>query len=174
MFKKKSVEVGNYDGGSPNGVSYKSREFTVSIRPNGSKRVQFDCSDAVEPSLTKQSEKDACDINNIVRMHMRNGEDPARYPVLLSASVADFSEVGDYHSALNEVVAAQEAFYSLPAELRTRFDNDPGKLLDFINDDRNRDKAIEYGLIPKPEVTVPVDPVPASGSKKKSEEDDAE
>ena len=115
-----------------------------------------------EPSLTIQSAKDECDINLIVANAERG---------MLSASMinqrepryGDFSELGDYQSALNQVMAAQTMFAELSAEVRRRFDNDPAKLLEFVGDAENRAEAIKLGLVPAPEVNAGLDqaPVPA-------------
>jgi len=64
----------------------------------------------------------------------------------------DFTGISDYHSALNQITAAQQGFMQLPAELRSRFDNDPGKLLEFLGDEKNLDEAIKLGLVD------PIDP----------------
>jgi hypothetical protein len=39
----------------------------------------------------------------------------------------------------------------LPAELRARFENDPAKLIEFIDNSENLDEAINLGLVNKPE-----------------------
>lgn len=38
----------------------------------------------------------------------------------------------------------------LPATLRREFDNDPVKLLAFLQDENNRDRAIQLGLVNAP------------------------
>lgn len=111
-------------------------------RSNGTLRV---ISANNQPSMTIQSEKDFCDINKIVSRFKTTG---------LMTNLAkglpqqgDFTQVTDYHSALNQVIAAQDAFMALPAAVRKRFANDPGQLLSFVEDPQNRAEAIQLGLI---------------------------
>ena len=106
-----------------------------------------------EPSLAQQHFKDECDINNILRQFNISGMLPANP---LSPRYGDFSGIGDYQSALNAVIAAEDQFMALPANIRARFDNDPAQLIDFISDESNRSEAEKLGLleIPKTESTV--------------------
>jgi len=110
------------------------------------------CEDA---SLAQQQFKDECDINNIMEKFGITGLIPQ---TPLSPSYGDFSGVGDYHSALNAVIAAEEQFEALPAKMRARFDNDPSKLIAFIEDEANRPEAEKLGLVnPKPVLSIPVE-----------------
>lgn len=98
------------------------------------------CSD---PSLAQQQFRDESDINNILRQFNITGQLPAAVQI---PQYGDFTEVTDYHSALNLVQKADEAFMGLPAHIRARFDNDPGALLDFVNDEANRAEAEKLGI----------------------------
>ena len=101
------------------------------------------CSDE---TLTQQQFKEESDINEIVRRFGLTGQMPENVNL---PRYGDFTEVTDFQSALNLVLQAEDEFMRLPAELRARFQNDPGALLDFVHDDRNRDEAIKLGLIEK-------------------------
>lgn len=104
-----------------------------------------------DESKTQQQFKEEVDINTIVRRFGLTGEMPSDIRV---PQYGDFSNVVDYQSALNAVIAADESFMSMPAEVRSRFANDPQKLLEFLAVDSNRDEAIKLGLVTKPpEVT---------------------
>ena len=59
----------------------------------------------------------------------------------------DFTTVADFHAAQNIIAEATQSFDLLPAALRKRFDNDPAKLLEFLEDDSNREEAIKLGLV---------------------------
>lgn len=96
---------------------------------------------------TQQNFRDECDINVIVERFGLTGELPQSLSVPQSG---DFSGVTDYHSAMNVVAAADAAFMELPGALRARFENDPGRLLAFLNDEKNRAEAVELGLVVKP------------------------
>ena len=106
-----------------------------------------------DPSLAQQHMKDECDINVIVERFGVTGQLP-QSPV--SPSYGDFSGVTDYHSALNQINATMDDFMALPAKLRVRFDHDPVKLLEFLNNEDNRSEAIELGLIDGQPVAQPI------------------
>lgn len=97
-----------------------------------------------EPTLAQQHARDETDINTIVRRFGLTGELPSNVRV---PQYGDFTHTTDYHSAMNAVLAANEAFMQLPADLRTRFNNDPGALVDFVSDDNNRAEAEKLGLV---------------------------
>jgi phage internal scaffolding protein len=99
-----------------------------------------------EPSLAQQHYKDECDINTILQKFNITGLLP-QSP--LSPRYGDFSGIGDYHTALNRVIAAQDEFEGLPAQIRARFDNDPAKLIEFLGNENNRAEAEELGLVEK-------------------------
>lgn len=61
--------------------------------------------------------------------------------------VHDFSDAADFQHSMNRVIVAQEAFNSLSAETRHYFHNDPSRLITFLSDDKNYDKAVEFGFI---------------------------
>ena len=67
----------------------------------------------------------------------------------LSPRYGDFTGIGDYHTAMNRVIAVQDEFEALPAPIRARFDNDPSKLIEFLDDEVNRPEAEELGLVEK-------------------------
>jgi phage internal scaffolding protein len=99
-----------------------------------------------EPSLAQQHFKDECDINNILRQFNITGLLPESP---LSPRYGDFSGISDYHTALNRVIAAQDEFEALPAQIRARFDNDPSKLIEFLENSENRPEAESLGLVDK-------------------------
>jgi len=99
-----------------------------------------------EPSLAQQHFRDECDINNILRQFNITGLLPESP---LSPRYGDFTGIGDYHTALNRVIAAQDEFEALPAEIRARFGNDPAQLIEFLENSENRPEAEELGLVEK-------------------------
>jgi phage internal scaffolding protein len=99
-----------------------------------------------EPTLAQQHHKDECDINYILQKFNVTGLLPS---VPLSPRYGDFTGIGDYHTALNRVIAAQGEFDALPAQIRARFDNDPSKLIEFLENEKNRPEAEELGLVEK-------------------------
>lgn len=99
-----------------------------------------------EPTLAQQHFKEECDINTILHRFNITGLLPE---APISPRYGDFTGIGDYHTALNRVIAAQEEFEALPAQIRARFENDPAQLIEFLNDEANRSEAVELGLIEK-------------------------
>lgn len=112
-------------------------------------------------SLTKQSFKDECDINNILKKYQNTGL--ITHVQEARSGYGDFTAVTDYQSALNAVLEAQDAFLELPAQIRERFNNDPTEFVAFIDDPRNANAAIELGL--KPRVDANVTALGAPGSQ---------
>lgn len=115
--------------------------------------------------MAQQQFKDDADINRIVERYGVTGELPADVKVPLPD---EFYEVADFQSALNVVLEGERAFMEMPADVRRRFDNDPGKFLEFVHDDKNRDEARSLGLlVPEPKAPEPTlvkvvqDPPPA-------------
>jgi phage internal scaffolding protein len=106
-----------------------------------------------DPSLAQQHMKDECDINIIVERFGVTGQLPVK---AIEPSYGDFSGVSDYHTALNKIKAADEAFMALPAKLRAKFDHDPNALLNFLENEANKDEAIELGLIDGEPVAQPI------------------
>lgn len=97
-----------------------------------------------DPSLAQQQFKEETDVNYIVDRYTRTGELP---PGSQIPQFGDFTGVSDYHSALNLVRQSQEEFMSLPPAVRSRFENDPGKLLDFLTDDKTAQKRLSSVLL---------------------------
>lgn len=101
-----------------------------------------------DPTLTKQSFAEECDINTIVERFNITGELPTN---IRMPEYRDFAEVTDYHTALNAIAQARESFDAMPANVRARFHNDPEQFVDFCNDPGNRDEAKKMGLlVPEP------------------------
>ena len=98
-------------------------------------------------SMTKQSYKKETDAKEIVKKFQRTGylENMSN----LEAFYGDFTEVNDYKSAMDAVRGAETAFNELPSAVRNYFDNDPDKLVQFVNEPKNYEKAIELGILDK-------------------------
>ncbi len=115
-----------------------------------SQETGLECKD---PSLAQQHMKDECDINVLVERFGVTGQLPT---TPLEPSYGDFSGVTDYHTALNAIRASEEAFMALPAKIRAKFDHDPNALLQFLQNESNRDEAIQIGLIDGKPVVEPI------------------
>lgn len=112
-----------------------------------------------EEPRTKQSFKEECDINNIMRKYLQGAPIPANVRV---GRYGDFSTGVDYLEAQAVILMAREQFGALPSKVRERFNNDPAMMLDFVGNPANIDEARKLGLL-KLEQAVPapvVVPVP--------------
>lgn len=125
-------------------------------------KVKVDFSN--DSGKTKQAFVDECDINNIMKKYDRVGGmvDPVQ-AARRQAIFGDFSGFGDFQDMHNKIIAAREAFGTLAASVRDRFQNDPAEVLRFLQDVNNREEAIRIGLIPKPDVAAPASS-PAAGA----------
>lgn len=131
-----------------------TNKFGTRYAPRPSEGLTF-----TKSTHTQQHFKDDCDINNIMNKFMKTGVIPQLQPS--SFNFVDAGESLTYHEAMTFVAQAQEDFYDLPAHLRKLFDNDPGKMLAFVEDAENYEQAIALGLIAKPEAsTIEDDEVP--------------
>ncbi|UOF81149.1 scaffold protein [Microviridae sp.] len=108
------------------------------------------------PSMTSQEFKDDCDINKISARHRENN---MPLPVSQLQSFSDVSEIPSFAEAMEIVTDAKRAFMSLPAKFRDRMNNDPQKMLDFVNDPQNHEEARVLGLLKPPSVEVPKAPI---------------
>lgn len=123
-------------------------------RPSGSRRVQMHLP---SESSVEQTHARETDINKMVARYQKTGVLPQ---VIMAPSYGDFAGVGDYHDAQNRLIDANSNFMKLPADLRSLFDNDAGKLVDFVLDVDNREEAIELGLVEPDETSLPEAPPP--------------
>lgn len=95
-------------------------------------------------SRTQQGFKEECDINTLVERFGLGYQMPENFR---RPTYGDFSDVYDFHSAANAIAQARETFESLPAHLRERFANDPGRFVDFCNDPESIPELQRMGLI---------------------------
>ncbi len=127
-------------------------------------RVQLDCS---KDGKTQQQFRRECDINHILAKFNKTGVINDAILNKRQQIFADVTEIGDFQSSQNKILAARDAFDTLPSHIRTRFGNNPGTLLDFCADPGNKEEAIELGIIrgpdnlpPAPEPDPPAEPPP--------------
>lgn len=121
-----------------------------------------DCSKDVR--LTSQAPREDVDINKIVKRMEAGMLVDSR--ILREGVYEDVSDLSDLSSAIIKVQKAWDDFMELPASVRERFDNNPTKLVDFLNDSKNRQEAIDLGLVNKPEPVNPASIPPVTGENK--------
>lgn len=118
-------------------------------RENGT----FSCSRVLDPTVvTEQANKDIVDIKRMMKKYRKTGMLKQRVD---ECSYGDYTNAVDFHEAHNRLIAAQNDFKKVPAKIRKRFDNDIGKLLDFIQDEANAQECVDLGLRPISVLKVP-------------------
>ncbi len=101
--------------------------------------IKFDHSKA----MTKQIFKNECNINSIMAKFQKTGmiEHYAKHG-------ASYGEVPScsLHEAMNLVADSENTFNELPSSIRKRFNNNPEEFLQFFEDPKNQEEAIQLGL----------------------------
>lgn len=120
----------------------------------------------VRPTLTKQSFKDECDINVIVKRFGIGYDIPSSFRL---PQFGDFTGLDSFEDAANAIAVANEQFDMLPAAIRSRFSNDPAAFVDFVTNADNLDDVIAMGLAPerpsKPSDAVDTPATPLQAAK---------
>lgn len=120
----------------------------IEVRKNGRKRVKVMFHDkdgkALDKILTKQSFVEECDINTIVNRHKKSGT----LPLLPDPNhrYGDFSNIGTFQDVQMKLFEAEDLFMAQSAKIRSMFDNDYVKYIEFIDNPENREEAIKLGL----------------------------
>lgn len=109
--------------------------------------------ECLDESLTDQSGKEDADINTLIKRFGVTGTVPVLDRVPLQS---DFVGVIDYHSAMNTLLAADDTFMELPADLRSRFNHSPHEFLNFCSNPANRDEMIKLGLVIPEKAAKPI------------------
>lgn len=94
--------------------------------------------------FTEQSHKREADVNEIIKKYDKTGliSNVSRFEAKFGDLTGD-----DFKTMQDKITGAINQFNSLPSEIRNRFNNNPGELLRFMENENNRDEAIELGLI---------------------------
>lgn len=96
------------------------------------------------PGRTKQSFKEECDINTLMAKYLKTGHmDHVNQALPRFECVSDH----DFQSAQNLIADAKSMFENIPSAVRARFENNPGKLLDWVHDPKNVQEAASLGFL---------------------------
>ena len=90
---------------------------------------------------TKQSFKDACDINKILKKAAKVGS--LSHLEKHGAHYGDYSDMPDLLEAQERLAAGQAVFRELPSAVRRDFGNDPSRFFAFVNNPANEGKLRE-------------------------------
>jgi len=133
-------------------------EKIITIRPNGTKKVS---SKNNHPTRTQKQHRDDVDVNNIMAKYKRTGQITHLRNAQQGAYVDLTKLPHSYQQSLDIIKKAEDTFMSMPSEVRTRFDNNPQQLINFLKDKKNNEEAIKLGLIEAPKQGPPnLDPKP--------------
>lgn len=108
-----------------------------------------------DPTLAQQQFAEEVDINTIVERFGLTGQLPVDQRVPINA---EFLDIMDYRSALDQLREADEAFMAFPANIRERFSNDAGKFVDFVSDPANLQQCRDWGIANPAPPAPPPDP----------------
>ena len=114
--------------------------------------------------MTAQEFKEESDINTIID-RFGIGENPIEAQRWVTdVDIADAPN--NYQDVMNQLNAARDQFMSLPARVRSRFENDPAKFVNFVSDASNLEEMISLGLAERrePPPQVPAEPAGTGSS----------
>lgn len=97
-----------------------------------------------EVSRTKQSFRDECDVNLIVKNHGRNGV--VSHFNGAEPSFGDYTEAVDLKAAMDRVFEANETFASLPSAVRRVAGESPVEMLAMLQDPDGANDLVDAGL----------------------------
>lgn len=153
----RALDTSNYE---PNPKISTRYDYKTIARPE----VDFPSEDPNSKSITNQSDRDGADINLIMAKYEKTGLiTDAITGAQRQPQYGDFTEVGDFYTNQIKIARVNQAFSALPAHIRSRFQNDPQSLINFLSDPQNDAEAIKLGLKPKPSDPA-VTPEPNPGS----------
>ncbi|AXL15257.1 internal scaffolding protein [Microviridae sp.] len=99
----------------------------------------------VGESRARQSMKDECDINNIMKRYQKTGL--ISHLKTYQGQYGEFADI-NFHEAMNAVASAQSMFETVPSRIRALFNNDPGRFIEFATDPANLPELRKLGLAP--------------------------
>ncbi len=91
----------------------------------------------------QQQFKQDCDINTIMQRFQKDGITDHVNKHQLEYG---FATPVQYHQAMNIITAADSMFNDLPSSLRNEFSNNPQAFLEFVQDEKNAERAQELGI----------------------------
>lgn len=117
-------------------------------RPNGSLNLET-VNNA--PSMTDQQYAEDCDANTVIERFTRTGQ--LTHMAQHQGQYMDLASMPDFQSAMETVGKAKSMFEELPAFIREKFHQKPELFVEYLNNPKNDDEAIELGLKVKIEKT---------------------
>lgn len=134
------------------------------------KRVALDLGKVLK---TDQSFKKMCDINSIVKNYQKTGILSHQKEKL--GQYIDNTKIPSLMDAQVLLRDAKEAFLSLPSDMRKLMDHDPTKLVEFIQNPKNKQMLLDNGILEKKVAEIPKEiqdkPKPEAAVSKKPQDE---
>jgi len=120
------------------------------------------------PELTVQNDRQAADINVILRKYKQTGiVDSLRNADMIFKDVSEFTDLTD---AFGQARVAEKAFMKLPSKVREVFNHDVAQWLDAAHDPEKINELVAKGIIEDPQASsqvagstqAPAPPAPTS------------
>lgn len=105
--------------------------------------TRTDCQKA-DDKRTERSHQKSCDIHEIMRKTVKTGVQ--QHVSKHEGTYGDYLGVPEYQEAQNQIAAAKSMFESIPAEIRSKFDNRPEAFIDWIQNENNKDEIQKAGF----------------------------
>lgn len=109
------------------------------------------------PSMAKQEFKAECDINNIIKQFSATGMIRHVSARAAEGRYEDLPDPQEFQESLHIIKEATDAFMTLPAKIRDRFQQDPEQFLAFCSDPKNEDEMRSLGILNP--LTPPPEPI---------------
>lgn len=106
--------------------------------------------DTGKESLTKQSEKEQCNIHNILNQFAKTGI--VEHVNTKTPQSVDHTQIPTFQETLNLVTQVNQQFELLPEDLKKKFPTKES-LAEYISDPENYAEAVELGILPSTEST---------------------
>ena len=132
--------------------TYNSSDYATPVGYELDSEPDKQMQNALEASATEQAHARETDINVIMDRAKQTGVLPQGTGP--SAFYGDLTDMPTYLEAQIIVANANQAFAEMPSELRDRFNNDPSKLLAFMDNPDNAAEAERLGLVPRSSVVA--------------------
>ena len=116
------------------------KAYAPTVRPT----IACTDEDGNHDGRTEQHHIDTVNINNIIKRYKKTGL--IEHVAQSAGQYGDYTTVNEYQQSLNLVKQAQENFMQVPAKIRTKFGNDPGRFFEFVTNPANQDEMIKMGL----------------------------
>lgn len=101
-----------------------------------------------QPTMTKQSHKQECDINVIMGKYQKTGV--INHLKNYGPEYGEYSAI-DFQEAMQLIASGKSMFEELPSQARKYFNNDPSEFMRAFQNGGNEETFRELGLLgPKP------------------------